>query len=218
MIGLTNSLLAQNNQVHIFDTSPIPEHIQKLKPYRDVHWSRGTINIKSGKEITGYLCYVPRVELVLSYKDGKIQTYTPLQIQKFGFFDQILRCMRHYQSIPVDSSADSRRYQIYEVITTGNFNLVRKETSSIDAYSYPTELVSSKLTFDYYIWDKLTLWPYRKFEKRLLPALGSENDEIEKYVGIAPSKLTVGHRRRMTRALNRLISEGDQTILTLAKK
>ena len=205
LIGISCPVPAQISQVNTFDLSPIPEHMQKVKPYRGVRWNRGTIRLNSGLQITGYLCYEPKIEALVSYQNKRIQIFRPYQLQGFVFFDQELQLLRQYQSITNSQSKGTKRYQIYEVVTLGNFSLLRKDPKGNAVYHKRSQPMAWNLRFDYFIWDGQTVWPYQQFQKQLLPFLVSKDPAFEALVVKRESPtLTVVERRKMIRDLNRI--------------
>lgn len=216
-VGLKGSLSAQTSPV-TFKPDLIPKELEKVKPYRDVRWNLGTITLNSGDLITGYLCYEPKLQLLLSYKDGRVSTHTINKINKFSFIDPDLKLLRQYQSIPSHPEVGKKRYQIYEIITLGDFSLLRQETNSNAAYDAPIEELASRLCFDYFVWTGNEVWPYRQFQKEFLAPLAFKQTAFRKWTREKerPS-LSIGERRRMVVALNKLEMRTVGQERTLAK-
>lgn len=201
---LKGSSSAQTSPVR-FEPDFIPTEIEKVKPYRDVRWNLGTVTLNSGALITGHLCYEPKLQVLLSYQEGKVQVYAPRQIEIFDFFDQDLQVFRQYQSIAKKREGGKQRYQIYEIITLGEFSLLRQETNSNAAYHAPMEELASRLRFDYFVWNGDELWPYRQFQKEFLAPLALKQTSFRKWtVEHERPSLSINERRRMVLALNKL--------------
>ena len=210
---------AQSDNEYRYDNRPIPEALEKVKPYNQARWSRGTIKINDKKAIQSYLCYEPEKEVLLAYANGRVSAYTALQLDEFAFFDEDMKVMRRYQAVPHDPSTGARKYYIYEVINIGKYSLLRRETSSHVTCHKPVTDSGEHFHFDYFVCHENSILSYDEFQNTIQSSLTGQNQAFKSLVVKNGSYgITVADRRRMIRALNQIEASPDKPEIALVKK
>ncbi|MGI9543526.1 MAG: hypothetical protein ACR2MX_09720 [Cyclobacteriaceae bacterium] len=213
------TVTAQSDNEYRFDSRPIPEELNKVKPYNQARWSRGTIKINNQKAIQSYVCYEPEKEVLLTYTNGRVSAYSALQVEGFSLFDADLKLVRHYQSLPHDPSTNARKYYIYEVINIGEFSLLRRETSSHANCHKSDKATRQHFHFDYFVCHENTILTYKEFQNSIQSSLTAKDQPFKNLVvKNTSSEITLANRRRMIRTLNQIMTSPDKPELAMVKK
>ena len=161
----------------------------KAKP--KTKWNPGFIILDNHDKVEGNIQFVGKYDAVVCQLDGKIKTYSVHNVKYFEYFDQKRSTTRHFAAL-----SESRSNEFVEVITTGHFNIIRKdgkfyinvnENESI-GYNTRWQLLNNKETafgsVDYSALDYVPLEQpmVRSFKQNTLPKLADQKEDIEAFI------------------------------------
>ena len=135
-------------------------------------WHHGMINLKTNEILSGDIYYHYEDDMVI-YKSGKIlKTYSAYQVESFSFYDKKIKKERQFKAYDLNNKGSN--FEFFEVVTSGNLKLLRKEKPMLipsgDYYYFfanQNETGNHKTHFVYYLLKDDDLMKVKNFKKQL---------------------------------------------------
>lgn len=163
----------------------------QAKPIDSDNWNTGKIELASGKQIEGKLCYNWVAEILeVKRFDGTLKAYSALQVNRFMYFDNEHNVLRTFVSVKFPVTPTRSHPIFLEVYITGPLTVYRRlrHQHEFIPIAKPAKFGTDEQLYDnlddfmYYVFDNGSIIDLTFFAHDLWPRLETEfGDQLNQY-------------------------------------
>ncbi|MFK7901020.1 MAG: hypothetical protein AB8B61_09720 [Cyclobacteriaceae bacterium] len=154
-------------------------------------WHKGTLYLTSGDSISSQVQYNFTNDVVFLNENGKLKTYSPVQINKLTFKDSQSDITRYFKKIEVKQSNGFQRPTLFEILYENSYSLLRKDlvyrpqTTQYSPFSIGSAMYLSQNTEAYlfFMLDKRgIIHPFEANKKSIYSLFPLLKEEVKTFI------------------------------------